>query len=80
MWLPFLSFLAVCSSYVFLLFFRNSVPYEKKHAAGLVSSMMMGVPAGTSPGLESGSIGVGQKEQFKNPPIRMEKDTKVVFV
>jgi len=34
----------------------------------------------TSPGLESGSIGVGQKEQFKNPPIRMEKDTKVVFV
>ena len=45
-----------------------------------VSSMMMGVHAGNSPGLESGSIGVGQKEQFKNPPIRMEKDTKVVFV
>ena len=45
-----------------------------------VGSMIMSVPAGNSPGLESGSIGVSQKEQFKNPPIRMEKDTKVVFV
>ena len=45
-----------------------------------VISMIMSVPAGNSPGLESGIIGVSQKEQFKNPPIRMEKDTKVVFV
>ena len=45
------------------------------------SSMIMSVPGGNSPVLESGTgSGVSQKEQFKNPPIRMEKDTKVVFV
>jgi len=35
----------------------------------------------TSPVLESGTgSGVSQKEQLQNLPIRMEKDTKVVFV